>query len=445
MRIEPEEDNLMLNVKENRVNLLFTACIVWLPILNIYSSGVSGLGLGDIILVLFSLGFILVEKKLEIDRTGYWRFMLYIIGLSILLTLLISGYQISETITKLAKMSLYALIICQMSKRHFCVEQGLRLYINTSFIAAVYLLAQAMLHMATGIYLPLNLPFLTLANMEVGGTYYQSMVSGYEIFGFRYSGFFMEPAQFCQYTVYAVAILLFADEIGLTIRRKALKLAVICIGTIMSFSAMGYVLVLVVWVVWMLKRSESVESFVRKTAIIVIAAIVLIYVSIKTGAFDSMQARVAGISGSGITSGNMRILRGFEIYAEEPLIFKIFGIGAGNFSAFMQKFRISTRYDRFIPMTNEYMSGISTVLVYGGVVGLMLFLVPIIRFLKVKAFITRSMMLILLLILFSSSSLISAGFTTPMVLIYCLTMLIRETEANFEKSRYENRYVSPEI
>lgn len=416
---------MMLNVKENRANLLFTACIVWFPILNIYSSGVSGLGLGDVILLLFSLSFMFIDKKLAIDRTGYWRFMFYIIGISMLLTLMISSYQITETITKLGKMSLYALIICQMSKKHFCVEQGLRLYINTSFIAAVYLLAQVILHMATGIYLPINLPFLTLANMEAGSTYYQSMVSGYEIFGFRYSGFFMEPAQFCQYTIYAIAIILFADEIGLLIKRKTLKLAAICIGTIMSFSAMGYVLVLIVWIVWIFKRSENAKSFIRKATVIIIAAIVLVYVSIKTGAFNSMQARVVGISGSGITSGNMRILRGFEIYAEEPLFFKIFGIGAGNFSAFMQKYEISTRYDRFIPMTNEYMSGISTVLVYGGIVGLILFSIPIIRLLKPNKSITRSMMLVLLLILFSSSSLISAGFTTPMVLIYCLNMLIR--------------------
>ena len=424
----------------NRYNFIFTIVLIWLPILNIYSSGIVGLGLGDVLLLFVTAILIYHDKGIVVDKTGYWLFIIYLIAVSLILTLFISEYQLSETITKLAKMSLYAFIICQIARKHFLVERGVLLYINTSFVASVYLLLQALLHITLGIYLPINLPFLRLASMEIGSTYYEAMISGYEVFGYRYSGFFMEPAQFCQYTVFAVILLLFLDELHIQIKRKTTKLIIICLGIIISFSAMGYVLVLVVWFIWILKKAKNVQSFLRKIATMIVGITILVFVSLKTGAFTSMQARMMGISGVGVSSGNMRILRGFEIFNQEPFVFKIFGIGAGNFSAFMDHFNIATRYDAYIPLNNEYMSGISTVLVYGGVIGLVLFTIPIIKAIKYNSFMTRTIMIILLLILFSSSSLISAVFTVPMAIVYALIPFFKEkTVLNTKRTDLESK------
>ena len=409
----------MFIVNNKHINNLYTVLLVCMPLFNIYTSGFAGLGLGDLFLLLFCIFIIIREKTLKLDKVGYWLFLVYLVLISLILTAIISEFSIINIFIKFAKMILYALVIFCLSREHINLKMGINLYVNLSFIASIYLLLQALVHIFTRIYLPITIPFLKLASMSSGDEYNGKMISGYEVFGYRYSGFFAEPATFSQYTIFAVAFLLFQEEKSIKMN-KTIKLIIICLAIIASFSAIGFILLGVVFLYWFLKRSQSKSSLIRKFGLLFVVGVVLGLFVYKTGALTNIYNRLFEVSNINVSSGSIRVLRGFEIYNEFPLVYKFIGIGGGNFDAFILKYNIVTRFDGVIPRTTEYMSGISTVIIYGGIIGLILFSIPMIKLFIYKSNLTRIMLMLLFVILFSASSLISATFVTIMAFIYVL-------------------------
>ena len=61
-------------------------------------------------------------------------------------------------------------------------------------------------------------------------------------------------------------------------------------------------------------------------------------------------------------SAFVRVYKGFAFWAELPAIYKIFGIGVGNYTA------VNLRYS-ITPEMNEYMSSLSYFLVSNGIIG----------------------------------------------------------------------------
>ena len=86
---------------ERTIGKIYTIFIILMPILNIYAvPQINSLGIGEavgIILILL-LCFCGYQQRIVIHNLQYWIFILYLIIISIVLTLLIPSYSIENTI-----------------------------------------------------------------------------------------------------------------------------------------------------------------------------------------------------------------------------------------------------------------------------------------------------------------------------------------------------------
>ena len=60
-----------------------------------------------------------------------------------------------------------------------------------------------------------------------------------------------------------------------------------------------------------------------------------------------------------------------------PLFYKIFGVGVNNASDFINNYNIVTKYDVTWISVTEYFNNISTILIYSGAIGGLLFFIQL--------------------------------------------------------------------
>jgi len=405
-------------IKLNSNSVLENYCtflVAFMPILNIYCIFTASLGIGD----LFAVGafFLLIlgkKRTMYIRSKMYMIFVAYMILISMILTLVIPTYSIGEMSTKCIKLVVYSILAVSIIPMYWKASKGKNLFINITFIAAVYLIAQYILHVFARVDLPMAIPFLkTLYNNTSGSQYNGDMLNMYARFGYRASGFFLEPSHFCQYAVIGFVFLVFSENKK---RIDKIKLAVITTAMIASFSAIGYFMIMAtvfVWFFYTFKQRSAAINFL----LMLIGAVSIVFISIKTGAYDSAMERVSTIQDNEVATGSLRLLRGFIVYRETPGVFKYIGIGCGNYVGFVSHFSISTFFDSRIGANSEYMSTISTILLNGGIIGLVLYFCSIFQIMKKTSIIKKAIFANFIIILVATASFFSLTYVVFLSLL----------------------------
>ena len=190
----------------------------------------------------------------------------------------------------------------------------------------------------------------------------------------RPSSFFVEPAHFCRYCVLPLFLILFEDNS----KNRMFKAIFISIAIILSKSSIGYISLALIWVLWLINvlhdKKISYNKVLKSLSLIVPAIIICIKMSSKFELFNFVLEHISGLDMKEITSGNVRIFRGFWIWKEEPFLNKLFGVGFANVRTFLINNEIRTIFDGMLECGNEYMSAISYILVMNGIIGLVIFL-----------------------------------------------------------------------
>lgn len=399
-----------------RIINIYSVFIVLFPILNIYSIGIPSVGIGDGMAVLFLLYLTAIRQPIKTTEYHYYSlFFLYIIIISLFLTVFNMNYSFSETVIKCFKFAVYTYFAICLSNDYLDVPKCFKWYINISLIASLYLIIQYLMESFMSIVLPMTIPFLYLMYGNITGREYESVylpnIIKYE--QYRASGFFLEPAQFCQYVIISVVILLCYKD---GIKHRKLKLLIISLAILFSFSAIGYYMLIATFVSWYILNAKR-KMTIRNMLLGIIGVVAGIIVSIKSGAWSSAMERVDTISYSHAATGNMRLLRGVIAYREFPFFYKVFGIGAGNYSAFINQYNIHTFIDNVIDRNIEYMSAISTVLVYGGIIGIFLYVGALTEMVKKASKIQKIFFVVFLILIISTNSFLSAIYVAFIVLI----------------------------
>lgn len=396
---------------EQYLKRIYTSIIVLMPILNIYSTKqIQALGVGELVgIILLIMLFILGNRERVIIRNvPYWIFISYLALNSVILTLFIPSYLFSETILRILRTLFYTCIIFGFSYRYMDIQYLEKLYLCITLVASAYLLLQYIIHLLMGIELPVVLPGMNLSNLGSSEEFAINLLRRYS-YEYRPSGFFTEPAHFCHFVIYSIPMILMKQE--KTIRYYAVLILNIS-AIIISGSAIGYVCLMGTICIWLVFSKKVQARFV-----ILLLVGILIFISIKYGYLDKVLYRFSTINTVGTSTGTVRLLRGLIVFCELPFVYKIFGIGAGNYAAFVNSFDIVTMFDRALGRENEYMNTISMILVYGGIIGVTLYVYAIYRIVK-KANKNQIMYLvILILLLFSSNIFYSATYIMPMILI----------------------------
>ena len=228
-------------------------------------------------------------------------------------------------------------------------------------------------------------------------------------FGFRPSGFFTEPAHFCEYVIYCLPMILMKNRKNIW---HYIVFILTAIAILISRSAIGYVCMTAIIGMWLV-----IEKKIQTRFIIFIVVVAFITISFKFGFFENALNRFSTVKTIGASTGTIRLLRGFIIFNKLPFGYKIFGIGAGNYAAFINSYNIITMFDRSLARENEYMNTISMILVYGGILGVLIYVYALYQIIRNANNMQIICFTILLLLLVSSNIFYSATYIMPMLLI----------------------------
>lgn len=122
-------------------------------------------------------------------------------------------------------------------------------------------------------------------------------------------------------------------------------------------------------------------------------------------------------------STGIRLFRGFAFWYEMPLIYKIIGGGIGNIGNIYTLLNIRTPYDAAYLNSltaNEYMNGLSSILVQTGLLGAIFFIMKTVVPLKKFGNLSKAIALQLILILSSGTNIFSIDTIFYLVFIHLL-------------------------
>ena len=124
--------------------------------------------------------------------------------------------------------------------------------------------------------------------------------------------------------------------------------------------------------------------------------------------------------------------RGFAVFSQIPLEYKLFGIGLGNAERIIKENAITTIYDSRWYTTYDYYNNISSALIYGGVVGVIAFIMAFCVFLRENESASKTIAIVFLVMSCASSM-----FFNTMFLFYGICLIATTKYAvNYGKVAY---------
>ncbi len=298
-----------------------TFIVAIVPILSLYSIGIAGISVSDVIL--FGLCFydVLSTRRLRY-RKGIFPiliFMLYLLLSSMISTLFFPGRVVTIMI-RLIRWLFY--IYCSVVlPKHLDVKFMLQMTAVVAVACFVAIFIQTVAYNTSGKYVTLFIPGLSLNN-EV---YEDSLsTSAY----FRPSAFFGEPASLVWYVLPVLNYALYKLDKSFTV--KGLLWAIILSMTIvMSKSLFGLLFLGVLWVIWALHFISFRKNMKLPGIFLFIALPILAVYVLQTDMVQEALVRIdfSDLEGSDSFSG--RFLQ-YEVFNSLSSVQRIFGVGIGN-------------------------------------------------------------------------------------------------------------------
>jgi hypothetical protein len=355
-----------MQLKMNGRKLLSCAIALW-PLLEVYEL-FAGISFGEA-LVLVSLLFCIIENPIfHVGNIKY--FYLYIFGMSIINALFNIGVIKDGYFQSVFSYVLHAVLLLG-SLNYVDLDFLVNIYKKISVIVCALALIQYVLLLG-GVSLVEIIPGIPTT---VGLTYSELQMN----LG-RMCGPFTEPAHLIQYLSVALIIALFD-------KKPNYKYAILLIGTSL-LTRSGNSMVLIGAIVGikiltdLLQKNRKVFFRAFFSTVILIIAFITIYNRSET--FRLLLLRVYEITGNSriealgyiSVSGYFRVKYGLDVFASLHLPNQIFGLGIGVFECISDSFRYIP-YSLRLVFNNEllnYRSGFTTILIDGGIIGMLLYL-----------------------------------------------------------------------
>lgn len=331
-------------MKRSITRAIFTIVIAMLPLFAQYAGAANGVSFAETILLPFVVAYVLTDAVSGKRKPGFYG--LYIVLGFVLvvnfLAMVIQPYSsISSSLTVVLRLVFYGLVIYVARSRVYFRLLCLTLVFGALF-NSIYVLMQYAIHSFNGSYLPITIPFLQVAETE-GGV--RLDLDQYYMWGYRPSGLFLEPSYAALFSLPGVAIALLDSDLfsgrytGLTIS------ALISIALLASSSSMGLIGLILIWFVYVLKKSLYVgsggEVRIKPPGILLGMAVLLLGGLLL---FSSLgESTVSRISSGG--SFGQRVIRGFELIAGMDLRTLIIGTGLNNTAEYVNYYSLYTSYD----------------------------------------------------------------------------------------------------
>ena len=369
--------------------------VIW-PILNIYGIMGDAIGLGDIIVLPIVFGLFLKHKnRFKYVKWNYFWFFITMSFMSIFgfLTNIIGldGQTILSWIKDLLYVFSFSCVFPKFINREFFLSA----YKATVGILCGVLLVQIVAYILTGEAYLLAINSKIIYLKDVGGylNYRSLWYNNLTYYGFKPAAFFTEPAKFVQYVSPCLVLSLL-----MTRKKHYLFDIILTVCIFLTTSASGVAYAVIAWGAWLVSNRNKHKGF--KCVVIGGGILLILYLVFFNKSDIWFIERFKEIGATGINSGNQRIIRGWIIFGKIPVVNQLFGVGVNNASYYIESAGITTIYDGGYV---GYMSAISQIFVTSGVVGGLLFIFLLFKYVRSQKQVVIALTVLLLAIVFSSS------------------------------------------
>ncbi len=251
-----------------------------------------------------------------------------------------------------------------------------------------------------------------------------SIIPGYElrpegnIAQLRPSSFFAEPASF----VIAMLPLEF-----LSIKRKDYKWAVFTtISILLSASTVGIILSVILWASSLLSKDTSI----KRKLIILLLAVSIVGLFINMDVFDTSLSKFLQVA-SGESTFVSRVQNGFDVIRRQSILSFIFGTNYNDVQTFVSD-NLSTFSSSPLLLTywrnhRIFLNTFSRLIFQYGLIGLLLYILPLITYLKNKRYVAKPLVIMMLVAIFGQTMLLNTYYFT-MVMI----LILYDNQSEFE-------------
>lgn len=236
-----------------------------------------------------------------------------------------------------------------------------------------------------------------------------SIIPGYvlrpedDIAQLRPSSFFAEPAAF--------AIVMFPLEF-LALKRKDFRWAVFStISILLSASTVGIILSVVLWASSMLSKDSSTK---RKIVTILLAAIIIaLFMNMEV--FDISLAKFISVT-NGESTFVSRVENGFDVVGGQSFLSLILGTNYHDVLTFVSDHFNSFSSSRLVRSEKIFLNTFSRLIFQYGIIGLLLYIYPLITYLRNKRFGAKPFVIMVLVAIFGQTMLLNSYYFTLIML-----------------------------
>ncbi|MFV0635181.1 hypothetical protein [Mitsuokella sp. WILCCON 0060] len=384
------DDITVRDKSHQKIILAFNFLIALYPFIGTYAvPGITFLGLNELLGMLIIIAYLLsyrMKVSMQNYHILYLIFIVYSTVISLLIFTTLPDMGDMRPINRPLRNIVQFLLIAILGTQLFNLRFFLKYYILGGMTASIFLILQNIAFLFFNITIPWLFPGLPLNYTIVDqATYYARYIPKYYHYGdsLRATGGFTEPTSFAAYILPLIAILLimnFVDikkwKLGISKRKIHIAIVICSIAIFISTSATGVTILMLIYLITAMKqlwRTNIVYAIVFGIFFCLIILGVFYYIQTSDWG-QTLILRLSEVdtsAGADSTSGNQRIVRGFAVWYNLPIIMQFIGTGFGNISNILITYGITTPYDP--SFGSAYMGAIAEVLVSTGIIGMIIF------------------------------------------------------------------------
>lgn len=352
-----------------------------------YYVGPANISYGQILMMLFVALSIVKHSNNRFDYPkGYFIFWGYIAVITFLMSM-----RPIDIIPGGVNFFVWSLILGASSRLYN--EAYLRKAMQFVLLASsVVLIYQIFIYETTGVKICAVLPLSS--QLSYAGLTYQDMVLHQtSSLGNRFSSFFMEPSYFAQYCLCFLVIEMFCCHNRGKLLSKMTIISVLVLLIIRSGVGLIGLVILGLAKIWRLKTTMKKSQFLMMLFFLAVIGFFAINNFLSSDYGSSLMERSAEFE-SDDSSAYYRIVRGFLVFIDLPLLNKIIGMSSADLLSFNSIALSSMASSGSI----LYFNGFQTLLIRNGIIGLLLLSCILINSARKGDSLTRMCLFLLLLI-----------------------------------------------
>lgn len=279
-------------------------------------------------------------------------------------------------------------------------------YKRIVYFSCVIFLAQEIMYFILGYRFSALIPFMDVAYNYTDTAAFIAR----QVHLDRGSSIFLEPAHFAQYISGYIALCLSekADEGSLKITEPA----ILSIMLIFTWSGNSILALICIWGLYLFKL--HIKSYIKYSvvfpSVIVICVYAFSYISNTEKGSDLInRQKELDTEQSYVSSGMMRIFRGYMVYEDMPNPLKVLGVGTGYIPDVIDH----SSYNRMFHTFERYVNNIQTLLIGNGLFGTVLFCLFLLKLCQRK-----NRLPLFMVILFLSFCFIESFWCTSKMFLY---------------------------